>query len=581
MSFIRSIDPRNLIPNPVNPRRTAPPKAMDDQLLASIQAIGIIQPPRVKEIDGTFVIIAGNRRTRAAIAANLDLIDVIVCDADATADPMRSLSENLIRASMNSVDIWRATENLEAQGWNDQAIADALALPPRTVKRLKQLAHLNTSMLDVIAAGNMPSDDQLRIIASADKTEQAEVWKKMKPKKGQDIYWHEIARALSKRRIPFAMAKFGEDLTASYGIVWHDDLFAPQGEDGRYTTDVDAFFGAQQEWLQANLPPKGTVLPTDEYGRATLPKKAEAVYGKPTKADKIGHYLDPRSGEVKIIAYREQAAAKPASTSKSSGTAVVPDAPTKTVRPDVTQKGDAMIGDLRTDALHQALQQNDIDPAKMIGLLVLAFAGDNVSVQSGTSVGAFDRSAIAKAITADGLLTADYELIDDAARAMLKAVLSCRTNSTNSGSIARVAGEAVGATAFLPNMATEDFLACLSKPGVERAAADAGVRVGDRAKDTRANFISRFKSDVYVYPSAHFALTTKELAAEADKAAKRFTWTKSTDRSDQEGEDQIESTGDGHTDTDGVPANDDARASLEADDNKELTAQDGLSEAAD
>ena len=53
---------------------------------------------------------------------------------------MESLSENVIRASMNSVDIWRGIEKLEAQGWNEQAIADALALPVRTVKRLKLLA---------------------------------------------------------------------------------------------------------------------------------------------------------------------------------------------------------------------------------------------------------------------------------------------------------------------------------------------------------------------------------------------------------------------------------------------------------
>lgn len=581
MALIRSLDPRTLIPNPINPRRTAPPKAMDDQLLASIQAIGIIQPPRVKEIDGTFVIIAGNRRTRAAIAANLKQIDVIVCDEDAAADPMRSLSENLIRASMNSVDIWRATENLEAQGWNDQAIADALALPPRTIKRLKQLAHLNSGMLDVIAAGNMPSDDQLRIIAAADKTEQAEVWKKMKPKKGQDLYWHEIARALSKRRIPFAMAKFGEDLAASYGIVWNDDLFAPQGEDGRYTTDVDAFFGAQQEWLQANLPPKGTVLPTDEYGRATLPKKAEAVYGKPQKSDKIGHYLDQRSGEVKIIAYREQPKTKPATTGTSDETDAGPAALAKTVRPDVTQKGDAMIGDLRTDALHQALQQHDIDPNKMIGLLVLAFAGDNVSVQSGTSIGAFDRNAIGTTITADGLLTADAELINTAARAMLTAVLSCRTNSTNSGVVARVAGEAVSASAFLPNMATEDFLSCLSKPGVERTAAEAGVRIGDRAKDTRANFIARFKSDGFVYPAARFALTAKELAAEAEKAAKRLTWTNGARHSSQHDDGDDKEPGDDRGDSDGIPANDDRHASPDIDDNEQPRAQDGLAEAAD
>ena len=48
MAELRSVDPRSLIPNPNNPRRTPTPNAMDEQLVASIRAIGIIQPPLVR-----------------------------------------------------------------------------------------------------------------------------------------------------------------------------------------------------------------------------------------------------------------------------------------------------------------------------------------------------------------------------------------------------------------------------------------------------------------------------------------------------------------------------------------------------
>ena len=82
---------------------------------------------------------------------------------------------------------------------------------------------------------------------------------------------------------PLPAAKFDDDLAKAYGVVWEDDLFAPAGEDSRYTTNVEGFFGAQQEWLQNNLPERGTLLPVDEYGRGQLPKKAERVYGKPGK----------------------------------------------------------------------------------------------------------------------------------------------------------------------------------------------------------------------------------------------------------------------------------------------------------
>ena len=154
-------------------------------------------------------------------------------------------------------------------------------------------------MLDVMAQGSMPNEEQLRTIAAASPEEQAQVWKKHKPKKGHtEVAWFDIARALAKRRMPASAAKFGDDLAKAYGIVWQDDLFAPPGEDSRYTTNVEGFFGAQQEWLHNNLPERGRLLPVDEYGQAQLPKKAERVWGKPGKGNLVGHYVNGRSGEV-------------------------------------------------------------------------------------------------------------------------------------------------------------------------------------------------------------------------------------------------------------------------------------------
>ncbi len=136
MTELRSVDPRTLQLNPNNPRTAPVPPAMDEQMLASIKAVGIIHPPYVTPKDDGLMIVAGRRRVKAAITADLPVIDVLVCDADEAADAMRAVAENLIRASMTSVDTWRAIERLEAQGWNEAAIAGALALPVRTIRRL-------------------------------------------------------------------------------------------------------------------------------------------------------------------------------------------------------------------------------------------------------------------------------------------------------------------------------------------------------------------------------------------------------------------------------------------------------------
>jgi ParB family transcriptional regulator, chromosome partitioning protein len=525
MAELRSVDPRTLQINPNNPRRTPVPPAMDEQLLASIKAVGIIQPPCVSLKDDGLMIEVGRRRVKAAITAELPAIEVLVCDADEAVDAMRAVAENLIRASMTSVDIWRAIERLEAQGWNEQAIADALALPLRTVRRLKLLAHLHPAMLDVMALGSMPNEEQLRTIATATREEQAQVWKKHRPKKGQpDIAWHEVARALAKRRMPVSAAKFGDDLAKAYGIVWEDDLFAPAGEDSRYTTEVEAFFGAQQEWMQNNLPEHGTLLPVDDYGRGQLPKKAERVYSKPGKADLIGHFVDARTGEVQTIAYRlpePKKAGKPAGGTKDTNDASggeaggdEEDSPVARIRADVTQKGVAMIGDLRTEALHLALADTPIEDDTLLGMLILAFGGDNVSIDSGGDLRRNDRQAICRTLTEGGVLTADLDLLRQAARQMLVGVLSCRENRSQSGSFARIAGETIGASLRLPNMATEDFLSCLSRGALETAARAEGVNTAPRAKDTRARMVARFHEGIFVYPGARFLLTPKEQKAE-------------------------------------------------------------------
>jgi ParB family chromosome partitioning protein len=92
---------------------------------------------------------------------------------------------------------------------------------------------------------------------------------------------------------------------------------------------------------------------------------------------------------------------------------------------------------------------------------------------------------------------------------MLIGVLSCRENRSDSGPFARIAGEAVGASLMLPNMATEDFLSCLSRGALETVAKVESVNIAPRAKDTRARIVTRFKDGTYVYPSALFRVPVR------------------------------------------------------------------------
>jgi ParB/RepB/Spo0J family partition protein len=510
---LRTVDPRVLKPNPANPRQTAPNADAEQQLAINIKAIGIIQPPLVREKDGELIIVAGDRRTRAAIAAGLTEILVLVRGPDDGSDLLRSIAENIIRAEMGPVDQWRAIEALSSAHWTDDAIAGALAFPVRQIKKLRFLAHIHPTMLDHIAKGDMPKLDLLRTIAAANAEEQSSVWKKYRPKKGQStVAWWEVARALEKRRIYARIAQFGPDEEQAFGVVWEEDLFVPGDEDTRYTTNVEGFFAAQAAWMEANLPKNGVVLPTDDYGSPKLPPKAERVHGQAKKSDTIGQWVDPRTGAIQEVVLRmPKADPKKGKSGFSEASEEAPLPPPKT-RSEITQKGMELIGDLRTGALTKALLENPIDDIDLLGMLILAFSAGNVDIKTSGYEG-LDRRRIAQRVTEGGHITKDLDILRQAARETLSLILTCRVGYNSSGIVSRFAGDAIGADAHLPNMATEEFLSCLSKAAIERAAASIGVLPRPRAKETRAALIEQVGKGTFVLPAACFAPKEEELAA--------------------------------------------------------------------
>ena len=107
-----------------------------------------------------------------SIAADFEEIAILVVDAANDNGAMRSMVENSIREALNPVD---GIERLIALGWTEEAIAVALALPVRQIRKLRLLANVLPAMLEQIALGEVPSEQQLRVIAAAGQVDQKEV----------------------------------------------------------------------------------------------------------------------------------------------------------------------------------------------------------------------------------------------------------------------------------------------------------------------------------------------------------------------------------------------------------------------
>lgn len=100
---IRKVEVDAIHPDPNQPRKVFDEGALAE-LAASIQSIGIIQPPVVRAHDSGYLLISGERRWRAARQLGLEKIDVIVRD---DLSSRAQLVENIQREALSPWEIYR------------------------------------------------------------------------------------------------------------------------------------------------------------------------------------------------------------------------------------------------------------------------------------------------------------------------------------------------------------------------------------------------------------------------------------------------------------------------------------------
>ena len=88
-------------PNPRQPRTVFDETALNE-LIASIKSIGILQPPVVRKVgEGRYELVMGERRFRAAKAAGLTSIPVIIRQTPDNELLREALIENIHRSNLN------------------------------------------------------------------------------------------------------------------------------------------------------------------------------------------------------------------------------------------------------------------------------------------------------------------------------------------------------------------------------------------------------------------------------------------------------------------------------------------------
>jgi ParB family chromosome partitioning protein len=165
---LRELPVEVIKPNPNQPRTKIDPEALA-ALASSIEANGVVQPLLVRPLpDGSYELIAGERRWRAAQAAGLAKVPAVVRDQELAERLQVALIENMVREDLNPVDEARACAALvDELGLSKEDLARRVGRSRPAVSNLIRLLDLPDEALALLESGEL-SEGHGRALLAAD-----------------------------------------------------------------------------------------------------------------------------------------------------------------------------------------------------------------------------------------------------------------------------------------------------------------------------------------------------------------------------------------------------------------------------
>jgi ParB family chromosome partitioning protein len=174
------LSPDKLFPNPGQPRKVFDEEGLRE-LAGSIREHGVIQPVIVEDRgDGTYTIVAGERRTRAARMAGLKEIPVIVRNYSEARRMEVSLIENIQRTDLNPVEEAAAYRTLmDLTGLSQDEVAARVGKNRSTVANALRLLKLPPAMRSALEDGSMSPGHARAILSLGNAVNQEALFKRI------------------------------------------------------------------------------------------------------------------------------------------------------------------------------------------------------------------------------------------------------------------------------------------------------------------------------------------------------------------------------------------------------------------
>jgi ParB family transcriptional regulator, chromosome partitioning protein len=165
---------RNIPPDLIQPNGRQPRQVFDDARLAelaeSIRVRGILQPIVVRPLaGGSFELVAGERRLRAAKIAELETIPALVRDTEDWERLDLALAENMARQDLNPVEAARACATLvDDLGLTKEEVGRRVGRSRVAISNLIRLLDLPEEALELIETGELSEGHGRAILVCKD-----------------------------------------------------------------------------------------------------------------------------------------------------------------------------------------------------------------------------------------------------------------------------------------------------------------------------------------------------------------------------------------------------------------------------
>jgi ParB family chromosome partitioning protein len=192
-------------PNLRQPRTRFDESALQE-LSASIREHGVLQPLLVRPLsEDTYELIAGERRLRAAKAAGLKTVPVMIRPAGHQTSLEMALIENVQREDINAIECARAYRRLMDEfGLTQEQVSDKVGKSRTTVANSVRLLKLPARIQDSLEEGRITEGHAKALLAFETETQQLAVHEQIL-ERGWTV--REVEKAARPKKAPPAPAK--------------------------------------------------------------------------------------------------------------------------------------------------------------------------------------------------------------------------------------------------------------------------------------------------------------------------------------------------------------------------------------